>query len=113
MIVGVYGLFDPDTDELRYVGLSGDEEKRMTLHWARRSQPSLLCAWLRQLAESGKRPVVRRLADMMSYRGGPSDWLWGGYYLEKEVIQQYASDRLLNVTHNALTAAPRRRRRAA
>lgn len=62
MNVEIYGLFDPDTDALRYVGKANNAKARLTKHFdeARRcSRP--LHNWLRKLLSEKKAPVLRVL----------------------------------------------------
>lgn len=60
----VYGLLDPRTHELRYVGKS---ERGLAVRLKEHSMPSRLCAgtyvtrWVRQLREAGLRPLGRVL----------------------------------------------------
>lgn len=57
----IYGLVDPDTDELRYIGKTTCEpSRRLHLHLseARRQCATPKTQWIRALLREGKRPVV-------------------------------------------------------
>jgi hypothetical protein len=59
MSVEIYGLYDPDTDELRYIGKANDAQKRLKKHIEERHNRRPICAWVKAIVESGKSPVVR------------------------------------------------------
>lgn len=61
MITYIYGLFDPETNELRYVGRTRHLKKRLYLH---RTKPSGdLKEWVCELNRRGVRPDMRVLAE--------------------------------------------------
>lgn len=57
----IYGLYCPDTGALRYVGKARDAKERLKRHIHERGLRRPVNAWVRKLAEAGKRPVVRVL----------------------------------------------------
>ena len=69
MSAEIYGLCDPETGELMYVGKVACHKKRLASHLRdafRRSTP--VCLWLRELCQSGKNPEVVIL------RSSVQDW---------------------------------------
>lgn len=71
MTAGVYGLIDPRTNEIRYIGESKDIETRYANHLSgyRRSAPitsvgRFLVRWLRELNSGGLRPELKVLFDL-------------------------------------------------
>lgn len=67
----IYGLFDPRTGMLRYVGKTRDLERRLINHLvpARLKANSHKNAWLRGLLRDGYRPVIEALEETT-----PADW---------------------------------------
>lgn len=59
MIVYIYALLDPDTDEVRYIGKTNDLNKRMSGH-CRTDQKSKThkAKWINKLIASGKTPKM-------------------------------------------------------
>jgi hypothetical protein len=60
LTANLYGLYDPDTNELRYIGKANDAAKRFKTHlWdsGRNNRP--VCNWIRGLVAAGKRPIMR------------------------------------------------------
>lgn len=58
--VEIYGLYDPDTDELRYIGKANDSAKRLKSHLSdsrRAKRP--VCVWIAGLVAQCKAPVMR------------------------------------------------------
>lgn len=65
----IYGLFDPATDELRYIGKANDSAKRLASHLRdsrRRDTP--VYRWIRKLADAGAVPVLRVLESTDDWR---------------------------------------------
>lgn len=85
--VKIYGLFDPDTGVLRYVGKADDVGKRFKTHLRdarRRSTP--VYSWIRKLVSNGQLPKIETLAEC-----SPEHWP----EVERNVIAQYPN--LLNL----------------
>lgn len=60
----VYGIFDPDTNECRYVGQSREGLKRVNYHFyssVYRRRDSNFYRWMSKKMEEGKRPVAKIL----------------------------------------------------
>jgi hypothetical protein len=57
-LVAIYGLVDPRTDAVRYVGKAAGPKRRLKEHWVRRSGTGVKNAWLRELDAEGLRPVM-------------------------------------------------------
>jgi hypothetical protein len=102
--VEIYGLFDPDTDELRYIGKANNAGKRLKTHLQdckTRARP--VNHWVRSLIKTGKLPVMRVLETV------PADeW----EQAERKLIAKYrGSANLLNLADGgampAQTAAQR------
>lgn len=61
MDVEIYGLFDPNTNELRYVGKANNSEQRLKTHIRERDSGRPVNNWIKSLVESGMVPVLRVL----------------------------------------------------
>lgn len=60
--IELYGLFDPDTDELRYIGKADNSVKRLKTHlWDSRTAKRPVCQWIKGLVESGRTPRMQVL----------------------------------------------------
>ncbi len=59
--VEIYGLYCPDTDELRYVGKANNAAKRFKTHIAERVLSRPVNRWIASLILGGKVPVMRVL----------------------------------------------------
>lgn len=59
--VEIYGLYCPDTDELRYVGKANNAGKRLKTHLLERGLHRPVNRWVRSLVDQGKAPVLRVL----------------------------------------------------
>jgi len=59
-MIEIYGLFDPKTGELRYIGKSNNSIKRLASHLrdAKRRKTPLYC-WINKLLLSGREPVCK------------------------------------------------------
>jgi hypothetical protein len=89
MMVEIYGLYCPDTDELRYVGKANNAKKRLKVHLQERVQARPVCRWIAKLVEQGKAPVMRVLEVVP-----PSQW----EEAERRLIAKYReTHKLLNV----------------
>jgi len=85
----IYGLFDPDTNELRYVGKANNVLTRLSGHISNcRYRHTPVNCWIRKLQDTGKRPRIEVLEVCLhdTWQQKERDW-----------IQHYASDRLLNI----------------
>lgn len=61
MGVEIYGLYDPDTDELRYIGKANNAAKRLKTHVLERKLNRPINRWVNKLVVQGKCPVMRVL----------------------------------------------------
>jgi hypothetical protein len=59
--VEIYGLYDPDTDELRYIGKANNAAKRLKTHLFERKLTRPVNRWVKSLVDQGKAPVMRVL----------------------------------------------------
>lgn len=85
----IYGLYHPETGEIRYVGKANDSEKRLKSHLRdANSRKTPLYSWIRSLSKSGLVPVVRVLEVADNWQAK-----------EKELIALHRASgaRLLNV----------------
>lgn len=91
----IYGLCDPETGELRYVGRTDDVKRRLAIHLsaARAPGPRTHCAnWIRSLLLQGKEPDV----DVLDFV--PAE---DAHHMEREYIALWRyliGDRLTNLT---------------
>jgi hypothetical protein len=83
-MIRIYGMVDPRTNELRYVGKTGKKflSWRMAshLHDARRGMKKYVCNWLRELLDEHLRPEIFVIEEV-----GDSDWeeaerFWIAYF---------------------------------
>jgi len=58
----VYEFIDPDTNLTVYVGQSVNVEKRVDQHIRASMSTGMLDAWIADLMQHGKRPIVRKVA---------------------------------------------------
>ena len=64
-LIQIYGLFHPDTDELRYIGKAKCSQKRLASHMRdsrRRKTP--LYSWIKSLVDQQKKPVCKVLIEI-------------------------------------------------
>jgi hypothetical protein len=89
--VFIYGLIDPRTGAIRYIGKSKNPEKRLQQHLRdrKRRQHYPVSRWLHSLAGDGRVPVLTIL-----WRGAESSWMG----VERaEIAKHRAAGNLLNV----------------
>jgi hypothetical protein len=58
MNVEIYGLYDPETNELRYVGKANNAAKRLKKHIEERGLHRPVCHWVKSIIDQGKCPRV-------------------------------------------------------
>lgn len=92
MIIYIYGLYDPRTNELRYIGKSKNPKQRLFGHLnsVKNGEISLKTTWLKELIENGYVPLVKILE-----KTNENDW----EEAEKRWIEKCRSEglNLLNV----------------
>lgn len=88
----IYGLYDPDSGELRYVGKAKSSAKRLKTHiWDSRTAKRPVCLWIAGLVAAGKAPVMRLLETV-----DDSEWKAA----EKRLIALHRkTSSLLNLAH--------------
>lgn len=88
--VEIYGLFDPDSGQIRYIGKANNAAKRLKSHlWDARHNKRPICNWIRGLVAQGKLPrlEVLEIVDRASWQ-----------VAEKRVIAEYRkTSQLLNL----------------
>lgn len=57
-MVEIYGLFDPDSGELRYIGKANNAQKRLKTHLTERHLKRPVCRWINSLVTKGKLPAL-------------------------------------------------------
>lgn len=69
----VYALLDPDSGEVRYIGVTWNAKQRYATHtnWRSARKGSPLREWLRELDAAGKKPDIAILLRLT----GPLSWL--------------------------------------
>jgi len=88
-MIEIYGLYDPDTDELRYVGKAKNTNKRFRQHIAERNTKRPVYAWIRGLIFEGKMPLARVIEVVQDHE-------WEA--AERRLIAEYRkTSRLLNL----------------
>jgi hypothetical protein len=77
----VYGLFDPTTHELRYVGLTVDLARRVAQHIRSAQQTRTYCArWIKNVIGHGLLPEVEVLEETDVERGPEQERFWISYF---------------------------------
>ena len=78
--VFIYSLSDPDTGEIKYIGMCADLEKRMTGHLSC-TEKSDKTIWIKGLFVNGKKPVMTKIEEC--------DWYYGrereSFYMVKAI----------------------------
>lgn len=96
----IYGLLDPDTEELRYVGKTYTLKYRVTAHkWVARRNllERPVYKWLDDLEAAGKQPIVQVLCAF--HQGGYAEIV--ANHGERALIRYLSyNNALLNVQHN-------------
>jgi len=64
-LIEIYGLFDPDTGELRYVGKAKNSQKRLKCHLFERKLTRPVNRWVKSLVDQGKCPVLKVLETVL------------------------------------------------
>lgn len=106
MIVYIYALVDPDTNEVRYVGATDNIERRMREHLAPNIKKSRKKAeWIIELKAEGKQPNLSILEVCPEENAVPCECKWIARY-------QVLGAPLLNVQAGGAGGgrAPRNRR---
>ena len=91
----IYGLFDPDSGECRYVGKSDEPDERLKQHLIPRRKNQTYCAnWIRSLKACGRQPKLQVLS--MAFPQNGESW----EDVEREWIACYRKKghRLTNLT---------------
>ena len=60
-MVEIYGLLDPDSGDLRYVGKAKNAQKRLKVHLFERKLTRPVNRWVKSLVDQGKCPVLKVL----------------------------------------------------
>lgn len=61
MLVEIYGLYDPETDELRYIGKAKDSQARLARHVYERRLDRPVCRWIWELYDRALIPKLKVL----------------------------------------------------
>lgn len=74
----IYGLVDPRTNRIRYIGKADNPQRRLTNHLAdaRRGVVSVRCRWLRKLMKLGLVPTVEILEEVPVDRWDEAERWW-------------------------------------
>lgn len=80
-MVSIYGLVDPTTNQLRYVGKSTHPTKRLREHLGKRALRARthLTSWLRSLLAQGREPEVVILEDVSADDWQDDEKFWIAY----------------------------------
>lgn len=71
----IYGLFDPNTGAIRYIGRSTNPEKRFASH-RNMSQNDVKTAWVRELRKNGQRPELAIIETCTAETVKDAEWGW-------------------------------------
>ena len=76
----VYGLFDPDTNELMYVGSAKKSKRRLSSHITASKKPKYpVQRWINNLLLENKKPIMRTLEHCDS----SNRWNKEAYWIDK------------------------------
>jgi hypothetical protein len=73
----IYGLFDPNTGAIKYIGRSVNPTARLAHHMGRYTNKEK-SAWIAELAKSGQRPemiVLERVATLEEAKATEQAWI--------------------------------------
>lgn len=86
-IVFIYGLVDPRTEQVRYIGQTKDIKRRLRNHLndAKRGVRSHKFSWIRKLITSGVKPKITVIEKCNGSIADEREQYWISYYREKEV----------------------------
>lgn len=98
-IVFIYGLVDPKTEQVRYVGQTKDVKRRLRNHLndARRGVKSHKYNWIRSLAKSKLKPKITVIEKCNGNSADEREQYWIAYYRGRE-------DKLTNQTDGGFGA---------
>lgn len=83
MNVEIYGLYDPDTNELKYIGKARDSAKRLKTHiWDAANGKRPVCVWIRGLIAQRKCPKVEVLERVPEDQWKATERRWIAQYRE-------------------------------
>jgi hypothetical protein len=99
--IHIYGLVDPRTGAIRYIGQSRAPAQRLRQHLGRQDNPHL-ATWVAELRAARLQPLVRRLATVASQTDATT--------VERALIQAHhaAGAELVNITYLPRLRARRR-----
>lgn len=63
MKIYIYGLYEDDEEQLRYIGASKEPDVRLTVHASDLDSTTAKGKWVKELREKGKRPKMRILEE--------------------------------------------------
>lgn len=89
-MVEIYGLFDPDSGKLRYIGKANNAAQRLKTHlWDSRIAKRPVCNWIKSLVAEGKTPRMQVLETVSK-----EEW----EQVERRLIEHYRKTcKLLNL----------------
>ena len=88
----IYGLKDPRTNEIRYIGRTRYPERRLAFHLYSPTNPEL-GLWLAELQQENLKPYMEILETL-------GESVAEAEYQEVYWIQKYAGKKLLNIQYN-------------
>ena len=79
----IYGLVDPETDEMRYVGKSNNPKVRYQYHLADKNTNPHKTAWIRRLSERGLKPNLVILEETTQKQWEERERYWIKHYRDE------------------------------
>lgn len=77
----VYGLFDPITKELRYIGYTSNQEKRFIHHCCVLNGTKEKRIWISRLKKQGLKPIMKIIEEYQTAEELPAaEEFWYGYF---------------------------------
>ena len=77
----IYGLCDPITQQLRYVGKTNDPKKRLQAHLrCREKEKSYLTNWIKSLKAAGRKPEIFVIEDIPEAEWQEAEQFWISYF---------------------------------
>lgn len=83
----IYGLLDPRTGKVCYVGASVDLRRRVQYHMEARHDTSV-AIWVRELKAKGREPIVTVLEETENWRNAERKWI--AHYGLKNLLNESA-----------------------
>ena len=89
MKIYIYGLYEENENQLRYIGASKNPEKRFYKHWTTLNDSSPKGEWIRTLKREGRKPKLKILEETDESNARIREQFWIDKFLIKSPILNY------------------------